>query len=109
MPLHVEIDVYSGRPNPSFDLTGSEAAELFALLHNLPRTQSRPPEGGLGYRGFVVSGETGLAPDLPARVRVFSGFILTEKESGIAYNDVHDAEGWLKIRARRAGHGNLFY
>jgi hypothetical protein len=108
MPLHVEIDVYSGRPNPSFELTGSEAAEMSALLHNLPRAQSVAPESGLGYRGFVVSGETGLAPDLPARVRVFRGYILTEKESGIAYHDVHDAEGWLKIRARRAGHGDLF-
>ena len=57
----VELDAFSGRPNPRWQLSESEAAELARLIADLqpaPGTSSlRPP--GLGYRGFRLQGSSG--------------------------------------------------
>ena len=55
--MHVELDVFSGRPNPTWNLSQDEGRELTRLHRQLP-AQAPPtslPEG-LGYRGFRVSG-----------------------------------------------------
>jgi hypothetical protein len=52
----VEIDLFSGRPNPSFELDQSATHELLGLLGNMKRSQVKvPPGDGLGFRGFAVS------------------------------------------------------
>jgi len=59
----VELDAFSGRPNPRWVLTESEAAELARLITSLPPAPGgaslRPP--GLGYRGFRLEGSAGEA------------------------------------------------
>jgi hypothetical protein len=55
--LKVELDIFSGRPNPTWFLSGKEEKEL------IDRVQADPsimvpvtaPVGGLGYRGYIVS------------------------------------------------------
>jgi hypothetical protein len=107
--LQVEIDVYSGRPNPSFNITGPDAAELAKLLQHLPQAETGAPELGLGYRGFVITSDASLAPGLPPRVRVVAGRIIAEGgPAPKVYHDIHSAEEWLKKRAKRAGYGALF-
>ncbi|WP_031068787.1 hypothetical protein [Streptomyces sp. NRRL WC-3742] len=49
----VEVDLYSGRPNPRFVLAAAVEGELrhrIALL--APTGGTGPPEVGLGYRGL---------------------------------------------------------
>jgi len=54
--MRVEIDLFSGRPNPAWTLDGGEAHGLRAILADLSQTSRRPPEPpGLGYRGFQVT------------------------------------------------------
>lgn len=76
--LKVELDIFSGRPNPSWFLSGKEEQEL------VDRVQADPsimvpvtaPAGGLGYRGYVVSVVKEGAADgrkskpLPSRFRI---------------------------------------
>jgi hypothetical protein len=108
VPLHVEIDVYSGRPNPSFDLTTREVAELAKLLQNLPATGAGAPELHLGYRGFVITSEASIAPGLPSQVRIYAGRVIPEEgPKPRVYDDINSVEEWLKERARRAGYGAL--
>ncbi|WP_049714754.1 hypothetical protein [Streptomyces caatingaensis] len=58
MQMEVELDVYSGRPNPRWRLNSRDAGAFRALTAGLPpaTTTARPafPEPGLGYRGFTV-------------------------------------------------------
>lgn len=56
--MHVTADMFSGRPNPVWELDASEAAEVAALLRGLPssRDATTLEAEGLGYRGFVVTG-----------------------------------------------------
>ena len=54
--LHVEVDVFSGRPNPGWLLDGDASQKLRRVLADLTPSQSSaadPP--GLGYRGFLVA------------------------------------------------------
>lgn len=53
----VEVDVFSGKPNPSFILTKEEEAELSQLISSLPTTDTvNLPESKLGFRGFIIYG-----------------------------------------------------
>ena len=49
------LGIYSGRPDPTWTLTGSEAAAVERAIEALPETAGTPPEGGLGYHGFTVT------------------------------------------------------
>lgn len=54
--MEVELDIFSGRPNPHWNLTTAQQTELQTALAALPVTGSAVPENdGLGYRGFRVS------------------------------------------------------
>ena len=55
----VELDVFSGRPNPSWTLTPAQGVKLRQLLRavrDLPKAHKRgpPAEPGLGYRGLIL-------------------------------------------------------
>src|SRR5258708_6876659 len=56
MPIEVELDVFSGRPNPRWVLSSSQEIEWTIRLDSLPNAANRdlPELPGLGYRGFVV-------------------------------------------------------
>jgi hypothetical protein len=54
--LKIEVDMFSGRPNPEFELQGDQAESLQRLLD----TQRQPSKTAqiadqLGFRGFVVT------------------------------------------------------
>ena len=57
MSTLVTLQVYSGLPNPSWELTDAETDELRARLQAIEnRSLSKPPglSGRLGYRGFSI-------------------------------------------------------
>jgi hypothetical protein len=50
----VTLGIYSGRPDPSWDLTAAEAAAVVGIIDGLPTVTGTPPQGGLGYHGFTL-------------------------------------------------------
>jgi len=50
----VELDIFSGRPNPTWVLTEQETEAFTRQLDMLPRTPARQFSTPLGYRGFIV-------------------------------------------------------
>ena len=70
MPVEVELDVFSGRPNPKWTLGPKLEEELFKRINSLapaPGTSAIEPPG-LGYRGFLLN--TGNR-----RIRVYGGVV----------------------------------
>ena len=65
LPL-VGIDVFSGRPNPEWNLTAAEALEVAGLLNRIaPASKTeRPTEGRLGFRSFYLR-DVGHSLELP--------------------------------------------
>lgn len=100
----VEFDVFSGGPNPCWELSPEESAALADQLRDLPPAGKPIEEGGLGYRGFLLSTRQDR-PGLPDRVRVYNGVIAIEQ--GGTVRTVRDAKGierWLLQQAARQGY-----
>jgi hypothetical protein len=53
--MDVEVDLYSGRPNPHFALGPVESGEVMRRIGALPpAADSKQPRDGLGYRGLHI-------------------------------------------------------
>jgi hypothetical protein len=105
--MRVELDIFSGRPNPSWELSAEEATELAKRLIPLSKAEEHSEEGGLGYRGFLISNPEAVA-GIPSQIRVYQGAI-TISNNGIeqAYKDLNGIERWLIQQARKHGYENL--
>lgn len=56
-PPRIELDVFSGRPNPTWELTRDQTAELARLHATLePAKAATVIPDALGYRGFKLHG-----------------------------------------------------
>jgi hypothetical protein len=99
--VEVELDIFSGRPNPRWMFGGDTAREfLQATRTKEPAKKREPPD--LGYRGFLLR-----APD-GSRVRAFQGVLSVEKDSrASAFTDSAGIELRLLAYAREQGLGDL--
>lgn len=53
--VRVTADMYSGRPNPTWNLAPDEVAQLNTILSKcVPNATTPAPVGGLGFRQFTV-------------------------------------------------------
>jgi hypothetical protein len=105
--MQVTLDIFSGRPNPSWTLNPAEAKELVQRLVGLPPARQPPPSVGLGYRGFLITNpqEEG---GLPGEIRACRGAIISRTKEGVArFDDVNQLEAWLAEQARKHGYGRL--
>jgi hypothetical protein len=50
----VTLQVYSGRENPSWNLSEKQISDLLALVGDLPKSEAFTLPDNLGYRGFQV-------------------------------------------------------
>ena len=50
----VTLQIYSGRENPSWNLSEKQISDLLALFGNLPKSEAFTLPDNLGYRGFQV-------------------------------------------------------
>jgi hypothetical protein len=53
--MTAELDVFSGRPNPQWQLTSDEWVELRRRIGALPAAAESATRSGLGYRGIVIT------------------------------------------------------
>jgi hypothetical protein len=80
MMSEVEVDLYSGRPNPRFSLDAETEAELVRRLAALPPIGSRAVlREGLGYRGLRIEGQA-AAPF--SQIVVSAGVVLIYDRAG---------------------------
>jgi hypothetical protein len=100
----VELDAFSGRPNPRWQLSVEEARDLEARLSGLERADgAKLPDVGLGYRGFYIHYPDGQ------RIHVVQGLIAFPhgEQSRVLYRDVRSAETALKAQAIARGYGPI--
>lgn len=104
-PLLVELDIFSGRPNPTWRLSPGEAGELLEKLRALgPGSR---PRMGLGYRGFVIHRADSRGHMVPwLRIGLAAVSVLTGSTQR-SYRDTEGIESWLKEKAVQQGFGPL--
>jgi hypothetical protein len=103
MKILVQMDVFSGRPNPSWELSPSESGELLKQLSLLTEVDKNNAafHDNLGYRGFIISFQEDGSTKAPPNVyRVYKGFILM---NGKIYSDSSNIEKQFLEQAGNKG------
>lgn len=77
--MQIELDAFSGRPNPRWELTETQEAEFLTSLRALrPAQGSHSTADGLGYRGFIVR-PNGASVDGYDDIRLYRGIVLARR------------------------------
>lgn len=100
--MRAELDLFSGRPNPSWELSAEEIAELVKRLETLPEAKEGTIRDRLGYRGIVL---TARADDLVGftSLVVSAGVVLARGSDGserLFVDRGRALERWLLKTAR---------
>lgn len=87
----VTMDVFSGLPNPTWELGADETAEMVSRWEDLAVATAGEYPGTLGYRGVIVEFEDG------SRVWVSGGFAVDETRGQVVAraDPGHTLELWL--------------
>lgn len=103
MKVEVMLDIFSGRPNPRWELSEEQIEELKMKLDALPAgTKKKPPV--LGYRGIRVLNVSRIE-GLPERIKAYNGVLaINERKETDYYEDVNNIEDWLLNQARKEGY-----
>ena len=98
--VEVQIDLFSGRPNPCWTLRGESVKALEQALGSLEPDHRREPPG-LGYRGMLV-----LGPGL--ELRAFDSVLTLKRgDTEASFRDSGGLESRLLAQAREHGFGEL--
>jgi hypothetical protein len=99
--VQVELDAFSGRPNPTWTLPPQPSSELLRKLKSLPATSDAIVLPDLGFRGFVLRWQD-------RTVRVYQGRVVVEAPGlDRVYRDTAGVEAILVEHARQQGYGNV--
>jgi len=100
----VELDVFSGVPNPMWLLSVPEASDLMSRIARLAPTEAtgRRPDD-LGYRGFIVQ-ITARSSASPQAIRAHRGIVEVVDSTRTAYyrDPQRQIELWLLATAKPA-------
>lgn len=99
------LQIYSGKENPTWNLTGQQADELISLLENLPKSESLDFSGGLGYTGFhvAIKGENDTKTN--RQITAYKGQILYQSETSKEY--FTDRERRVEMFLLKTGESSL--
>ena len=76
----VTLQVYSGRENPSWNLSEKQISDFLALVGDLPKSEAFTLPDNLGYRGFQVE-LTENAVEETQEIVVYKGRVLYKSAS----------------------------
>jgi hypothetical protein len=107
MIITIELDIYSGRPNPSWKMDAKETVDLLkqlAKLYTLPKAEL-DVQDGLGYRGFIIKViDDNKKDEAPIIVKVFHGIIKIDDN---VFEDTILLEEKLLNQAKQNGYKNI--
>jgi hypothetical protein len=95
--VEVELDAFSGRPNPKWMLSEEKASRVLEKIESLPEIKDAPHPPDLGFRGFVlrVGGQS---------IRVFGGCVVVQSAGMVkVYRDTAGIQNELSGDARERG------
>lgn len=109
MPVQcqVELDIFSGMPNPTWSLTGAEAEGFLAQLATLVQIPAREMSGRLGYRGLIVTCRQDGEEQL---IRVHEGAVQISSAAAESFAADKDRglERWLLTTGKPHIEGEIF-
>ncbi len=93
----VELDIFSGRSNPSWTLSRKDSEILARMIEKLPPLERTTMFSGLGYRGFIVRFQN---PRMTGdEIRVYKRVVKIGRDKFLKDTE-RSVESWLAERAR---------
>lgn len=106
MPTTVTLDIFSGRPNPSWVLPDKHSSELSERISSITQLTTEKPSGALGtlgYRGFVVHhSPSAAAPHMLSTFHVHEGIVDQGLQAPSLVAGNRELESWLLSSAGKA-------
>ncbi len=68
--MQITLDIFSGRKNPTWNLSGEEQRQLLDRVHGRALTPVEAQESHLGYRGLVIHASDDSVVELPQTFRI---------------------------------------
>ncbi len=106
LTMRAELDVYSGRPNPTWEISTQDANRLLTALRQLPERDTATAPASLGYRGIVLTGGAVQALGYD-RLRAFGGVVVAEGPLGRKIFSDRDHEFEAGVAATAEGRVDL--
>ncbi|GIM30388.1 hypothetical protein CPJCM30710_30540 [Clostridium polyendosporum] len=105
--FEVELDIFSGNPNPSWILSDTEGVLFLKRLAKLRKTSAKELSTNLGYLGFIVRVTNGTEKSL---VRIQNGMVLlSQDDTNVYYSDENrELERWLLNSGKSSLNSDLF-
>lgn len=105
--VEVELDIFSGNPNPIWILSDAEGILFLKRLSTLSKTSVKELSTNLGYRGFIVRVTNGTEKSL---IRIQNGTVLLLQDgTKVYYSDQNrDLERWLLNSGKSYLRSDLF-
>jgi len=97
MSATVQLNVFSGRPNPTWLLNDEQARELLDRVHQVETKtplKAAGSVGGLGYRGFTVTSDAKSTIG-ETRLAVHAGVVDTGRTDLSLFDESREIESWL--------------
>ena len=105
--VHVELDIFSGIPNPVWILSGTDGDLFLKKLAMLPQASAKELHDDLGYRGFIVEVINETEDSL---IRIQNGTVqLSQNDNNVYYSDQNrHLERWLLNSGKPTLRSDLF-
>ena len=105
--VEVELDIFSGIPNPAWILSGTDGDLFLKKLAMLPQASAKELHDNLGYRGFIVEVTNETEASL---IRIQNGTVHISKNDTNVYCSDQDRhlERWLLNSGEPALRSDLF-
>jgi hypothetical protein len=90
--VEVEVDIFSGMPNPTWVLTDADADAFLSNFARLRRTEAKARSGKLGYRGLIVR----IQAQGPSKeIHIHDGVAELSDEDAFFLDQNRSLERWL--------------
>jgi hypothetical protein len=99
--MEVELQVFSGRPNPKWVMSGAQATDMLKRIRSLRTAANEVRAPDLGFRGFIVRYAETVCCIYRRRVT------LTVASAKRTYQDTTGVESALRQQAVRRGFQSL--
>ncbi|NGZ10877.1 MAG: hypothetical protein CV088_16070 [Nitrospira sp. LK70] len=103
--MEVELDVFSGRPNPRWQLSPEQARDFLRNLKSLvPAAASWPYAEKLGYRGLIVRPNGDLFNGFE-EVRLYRGTVVAKRAAHV--EGFSDPQRTLELQFLQTARGKV--
>lgn len=111
----ITLDIFSGRPNPTFDLDEKNAKKFAERFAGKSVLSAKDVESPLGFRGFIVEANTDvkLPDNIPTRFHLGGVASANFKTTGLknpllSADENDDAVKWLLTKAKDGVNAEIF-